>query len=87
MAALAARRLVRCRRILRPQRSLPLRRSKRDYSPREMLQNPIFYLLFLMMSLMSTSGLMVTSNVGPFAKEFGVADVLVFRHGGPALVA
>jgi OFA family oxalate/formate antiporter-like MFS transporter len=26
---------------------------------------------------MSTSGLMVTSNVGPFAKEFGVADVLV----------
>ena len=42
-----------------------------------MLRNPIFYLLFVMMSLMSTSGLMVTSNVGPFAKEFGVADVLV----------
>jgi len=27
---------------------------------------------------MSTGGLMVVSNVGPFAKEFGVADVLVF---------
>jgi MFS family permease len=42
-----------------------------------MLQSPIFYLLFLMMSMMSTSGLMVVSNVGPFAKEYGVADVLV----------
>ena len=43
-----------------------------------MLQNPIFYLLFVMMSMMSTSGLMVTSNVGPFARDFGVADALVF---------
>jgi MFS family permease len=30
-----------------------------------------------MMSLMSTSGLMVTSNVGPFAREYGVANLLV----------
>ena len=52
--------------------------SKRSYTPREMLRSPVFYLLFLMMCLMSTSGLMVVSNVGPFAKEFGVANVLVF---------
>jgi MFS family permease len=42
-----------------------------------MLKNPVFWLLFFMMSLMSTSGLMVTSNVGPFAKEFKVADAMV----------
>ena len=52
--------------------------SKRSYTPAEMLQSPIFWLLFVMMSMMSTSGLMVVSNVGPFAKEFGVADALVF---------
>jgi MFS transporter, OFA family, oxalate/formate antiporter len=52
--------------------------SKRSYEPREMLRNPIFYLLFIMMAMMSTSGLMVVSNVGPFAKEFKVADALVF---------
>jgi oxalate/formate antiporter len=52
--------------------------SKRSYSPAEMLRSPTFWLLFLMMSMMSTSGLMVVSNVGPFAKEFGVADALVF---------
>jgi MFS family permease len=51
--------------------------SRRSFSPREMLKSPVFYLLFIMMSMMSTSGLMVTSNVGPFAKEFGVANMLV----------
>jgi MFS transporter, OFA family, oxalate/formate antiporter len=54
-----------------------VQQTGRSYSPREMLQSPVFYLLFLMMSMMSTSGLMVVSNVGPFAKEFGVADMLV----------
>jgi OFA family oxalate/formate antiporter-like MFS transporter len=52
--------------------------SRRSYSPKEMLQSPIFYLLFIMMAMMSTSGLMVVSNVGPFAAEYKVAQVLVF---------
>jgi MFS transporter, OFA family, oxalate/formate antiporter len=52
--------------------------SRRSYSPREMLKSPVFYLLFIMMSMMSTSGLMVVFNVGPFAKDFGVANMLVF---------
>jgi MFS transporter, OFA family, oxalate/formate antiporter len=52
--------------------------SRRSYSPKEMLQSPIFYVLFIMMAMMSTSGLMVVSNVGPFATEYKVAQVLVF---------
>jgi OFA family oxalate/formate antiporter-like MFS transporter len=52
--------------------------ARRSYSPREMLKSPVFYLLFVMMSMMSTSGLMVVFNVGPFAKDFGVANMLVF---------
>jgi oxalate/formate antiporter len=51
--------------------------TKRSYTPTEMLKSPVFWLLFFMMSLMSTSGLMVTSNVGPFAHEFNVAQVMV----------
>ena len=47
----------------------PCNRAHRSYSPREMLKSPVFYLLFLMMSMMSTSGLMVVFNVGPFAKD------------------
>ncbi len=55
----------------------PETQSRRSYTPTEMLRSPVFWLLFVMMSMMSTSGLMVTSNVGPFAKEFKVADVVV----------
>jgi MFS transporter, OFA family, oxalate/formate antiporter len=60
-----------------PAAAIGAQQTRRSYSPREMLQSPIFYLLFVMMSMMSTSGLMVVSNVGPFAKEFGVANALV----------
>jgi OFA family oxalate/formate antiporter-like MFS transporter len=49
----------------------------KSFTPTEMLKSPVFYLMFVMMSMMSTSGLMVTSNVGPFAKEFGVANMMV----------
>lgn len=55
----------------------PAWQSRRNYSPRQMLASPIFYLLFAMMSMMSTGGLMVVSNVGPFAKDFGVANAPV----------
>jgi OFA family oxalate/formate antiporter-like MFS transporter len=51
--------------------------TSRSYTPREMLKTPVFYLLFFMMALMSTSGLMVTSNVGPFANEYHVAQAMV----------
>jgi MFS transporter, OFA family, oxalate/formate antiporter len=52
--------------------------AARSYTPQQMLKSPIFYLLFVMMSMMSTSGLMVVFNVGPFAKDFGVANLPVW---------
>jgi MFS transporter, OFA family, oxalate/formate antiporter len=47
-------------------------------SPIAMLKTPIFWLLFLMMSMMSTSGLMVISQMGAFAKDFGITGAMVF---------
>ena len=52
--------------------------ERRDYAPRVMLRSPIFWLMFAMMTMMSTSGLMVISQMGAFAADFGVADALVF---------
>lgn len=43
-----------------------------------MLKSPIFWLMFVMMTLMSTSGLMVVSNMAGFATEFGVAKMAVW---------
>jgi MFS transporter, OFA family, oxalate/formate antiporter len=48
-----------------------------DVAPIDMLKIPIFWLMFVMMTMMSTGGLMVTSNFANFARDFGVADVLV----------
>jgi OFA family oxalate/formate antiporter-like MFS transporter len=48
-----------------------------DVAPANMLKTPIFWLMFVMMTMMSTGGLMVTSNFANFARDFGVADILV----------
>jgi oxalate/formate antiporter len=50
----------------------------KDTDPKEMLKTPVFWLMFAMMTMMSTGGLMVTSNFANFAREFGVADVVLF---------
>lgn len=49
-----------------------------DLKSKEMLREPIFWIMFVMMAMMSTSGLMVISQMGAFAKDFGVSNALVF---------
>jgi MFS transporter, OFA family, oxalate/formate antiporter len=49
-----------------------------DVAPVQMLKTPVFWLMFIMMSMMSTSGLMVISQMGAFSKDFGVATTLVW---------
>jgi len=49
-----------------------------DVGPTKLLQQPIFWVMFLMMTMMSTSGLMVVSQMGAFAKDFGITDATVF---------
>jgi oxalate/formate antiporter len=49
-----------------------------DRSPAEMLGTRIFWLMFAMMTMMSTTGLMVISQMGAFTADFGMADVLVY---------
>jgi oxalate/formate antiporter len=43
-----------------------------------LLRSPIFWLMFVMMSLMSMSGLMVTSQIASFAADFGAAGATAF---------
>lgn len=55
----------------------PLAVSVANTPPRGMLGTPIFWLLFVMMTMMSTGGLMVISQFAAFSRDFGVADVVV----------
>jgi OFA family oxalate/formate antiporter-like MFS transporter len=49
-----------------------------SFRPLEMLRTPIFWLMFVMMTMMSTAGLMVTSQIAAFTRDFGMANALVF---------
>jgi OFA family oxalate/formate antiporter-like MFS transporter len=52
--------------------------ESRNYGPAEMLRTPIFWLMFVMMTMMSTAGLMVTSQMAAFTRDFGMANAIVF---------
>src|SRR6202171_3507849 len=51
--------------------------------PKKMLLSPVFWTMFVMMTMMSTSGLMVISQMATFAKDFGIAGVMI---GGMAAI-
>jgi len=52
--------------------------NQRHYTSAQMLKHPLFWLLFFMMACMSTSGLMVTSQLASFANEVGVGQVVIY---------
>ena len=52
--------------------------TTKGVAPKTMLKTPVFWLMFAMMTMMSTSGLMVISQMGAFAKDFGVANAMVW---------
>jgi OFA family oxalate/formate antiporter-like MFS transporter len=52
--------------------------SKKEVAPRDMVRTRVFWLMFLMMSMMSTGGLMVILNFAAFSRSFGVATVVVW---------
>lgn len=61
-----------------PHSSGKVEQSQRQFSSKEMLRQPLFWLMFLMMAMMSTSGLMVTSQMAIFAGDFGISKAVVF---------
>ncbi len=48
-----------------------VQQSSRDYAPSEMLRSGSFYLLYLMMTLVTASGLMLTAQLKPIGVTYG----------------
>jgi len=57
------------------------------WTPSQMLRTPVFWLMFVMMSMMSTGGLMVITQFKSFAKSFGIADATTVVIFGVAMAA
>src|SRR5437868_6358960 len=51
--------------------------TARDYRPMEMLQSPMFWTLYVMFVLVAASGLVVTAQVAPIARDYKVAGLPV----------
>jgi MFS transporter, OFA family, oxalate/formate antiporter len=51
--------------------------GSREVVPADMLKTPVFWVLFVMMTMMSTGGLMVISQFAPFMRSFGIADLTI----------
>jgi OFA family oxalate/formate antiporter-like MFS transporter len=49
--------------------------SAREYSPVQMLKTPVFWVMYLMFTLMATGGLLATAQLAPIAKDYGITDI------------
>ncbi len=48
-------------------------------APKEMLQTPVFWLMFVMMMMIASCGMMIISNIAVIAKESGIgSNILLF---------
>jgi oxalate/formate antiporter len=52
--------------------------SAKDVMPSDMLKTKVFWLMFFMMTMMSTGGLMIISQFASFSRDFGVIKVVLF---------
>jgi OFA family oxalate/formate antiporter-like MFS transporter len=52
-----------------------------DFSPRQMLTTPVFWVLYAMFVMMAAGGLMATAQLGPIAVDFHIADTPVSLIG------
>src|ERR1700740_260547 len=65
-----------------------VRQSPVDFKPGEMASTPHFWLMYGMMAMVATGGLMATAQLAPMAKDFKVDKIVVVILGmslGPAL--
>jgi len=53
--------------------SLRVRRTSEPFTTREMLRTPHFYVLYLMLVMMATGGLLVTAHAGPVGREWNIS--------------
>ena len=61
--------------------------TTRSYTSAEMLMSPAFWLLYVMLVLVSSSGLMATAQLAPIAKDFGLSNSVLIMGATTLSVA
>jgi OFA family oxalate/formate antiporter-like MFS transporter len=60
-----------------PSAARKVRQGARDYRPSEMLSTPLFWILYVMFTTVAASGLVVTAQVAPIARDYKIANLPV----------
>ena len=60
-----------------PQVARKVRQGARDFRPMEMLRTPLFWILYVMFTTVAASGLVVTAQVAPIARDYKIATLPV----------
>ena len=55
--------------------------TKVDYSTGKMIKQPIFWLIYLLFVAVAAGGLMATAQIGPIAKDYGLANLPMSLFG------
>ncbi|MGC2130034.1 MAG: oxalate/formate MFS antiporter [Candidatus Aquilonibacter sp.] len=58
-------------------RPIKVLQGNRDYTPGETLRSPIFWVMYVMFTLVAAGGLMAVAQLGPIATDFGIAKTPV----------
>ena len=59
-------------------KDLKVIQTVQSYTPGQVLATPVFWVLYIMFLLVAASGLMATAQVALIAKDYGVANTVVF---------
>jgi MFS transporter, OFA family, oxalate/formate antiporter len=62
-------------------KTVTLKQTTRQYTPVEMVQSPIFWVMYAMFVLVGAGGLMATAQLAPIANDFKIATVPVSLIG------
>jgi MFS transporter, OFA family, oxalate/formate antiporter len=62
--------------------------SQRNFTPGEMLKTPLFWVLYLMFTMVAAGGLMATAQLGPIARDYGFdrLEIVLLGIAGTTLV-
>ena len=60
-----------------PASARKVRQGARDFGPAEMLRTPLFWILYAMFTTVAASGLVVTAQVAPIARDYKIANLPV----------
>jgi MFS transporter, OFA family, oxalate/formate antiporter len=64
-----------------PTQNIRVLQGTHDYTPMQTLKSPVFWVMYVMFTLVASGGLMAVAQLGPISKDFGIDNTPVTLFG------